>query len=326
MLNVIPSVPLWKQILRKNFVNINKLIDFLELTIVQREKLHLNPRFILNLPYRLAEKIEKGNDSDPIFRQFVPTIHEQVTSRDFVLDPVNDHLCRSERKLLHKYHGRALLVCSSACAMHCRYCFRQNFDYETKKGFESEIALIREDNSINEVILSGGDPLSLDDSILDGLIQDLAQIPHVKKLRFHTRFPIGIPERIDASFLNILKNCPMQIWFVVHTNHPRELDSDVLKSLKSIQLLGIPVMNQFVLLKGVNDDVQVLIDLCTTLVDHGVFLYYLHQLDQVAGAEHFAVSKERGVALIDALRNQLPGYAIPKYVADLGGPSKSALY
>jgi EF-P beta-lysylation protein EpmB len=320
-------VAIWKQILRKNFVNPSILADFLELDEMQRKQLLLNPRFVLNLPYRLAQKIKKGTLNDPILKQFLPTVEETNVAFDFVDDPVGDTKCRIGSKLLHKYEGRILLVCTSACAMHCRYCFRQHFDYETtSKGFEEEIRIIKEDSSIHEVILSGGDPLSLDDRVLRQLFESLAAIPHIKRVRFHTRFPIGIPERIDASFLSLLESFPFQFWFVIHTNHPQELDEEVLKALKEVQKRGVPVLNQFVLLKGVNDEIAILKELCEKLADHGIYSYYMHQLDRVQGAAHFEVSEERGKELVQELAKNLPGYAVPRYVREISGmPSKTPL-
>ena len=286
----------------------------------------MRPRFVLNLPFRLAAKIQKKNLDDPILRQFVPLQDEEVMDPNFKKDPVADALSCKTPKLLHKYAGRVLLVVTSACAMHCRYCFRQNFAYDSShKEFEHELDFIAKDSSIHEVILSGGDPLSLDDQILDSVLQRIAAIPHVRKIRFHTRFPVGIPERIDAPFLAVLEKVPIQMWFVIHANHPRELDSDVLAALKIIQKLGIPVLNQSVLLKGVNDNADILIELSKKLSDHGIIPYYLHQLDQVQGAAHFEVKEDQGLDLISALKIQLPGYAVPKYVREIPGmPSKAA--
>jgi EF-P beta-lysylation protein EpmB len=317
--------PLWKQILRQNFVDPHKLADFLELTESQRQQMLGQPRFTLNLPQRLAAKIAKGTLEDPLLRQFLPTTAEKIVNEHFINDPVGDRLCRKEQKLLHKYEGRVLLVCTSACAMHCRFCFRQHFDYEvSNKIFDQELKLVASDFSINEVILSGGDPLSLDDRILEDLFFRLAQIPHIRKLRFHTRFPIGIPERLDDAFLRLLSKISLQFWFIIHANHPRELDEEVLKALKTVQRLGIPVLNQFVLLRGINDSVEVLYELCNKLVDHGIFPYYMHQLDRVQGAAHFEVPENEGKRLMEVLAAKLPGYAVPRYVKEVPGfPGKS---
>lgn len=321
------SIPVWKQVLRHNFTDFAKLADFLELTLSQQQSIISRPRFPLNLPKRLANKIRKGTLDDPILKQFLPSILENQIDPSFLKDPVGDQLCRKSPKLLHKYQGRVLLVCTSACAMHCRYCFRQHFDYNiSDKTFENELQLIAEDATINEVILSGGDPLSLDDRILSDLLQHLAKIPHIRKVRFHTRFPIGIPERIDAAFLNMLQGIPLQFWFVIHSNHANELDADIFAALKSIQKLGIPILNMSVLLKGINDNVEALKELFDTLANHGIFSYYLNQLDRVQGAAHFEVPEWRGKELIRELAATLPGYAIPKYVKEMTGkPGKTMI-
>ncbi len=318
---------LWRQILRKNFTNWEKLADFLELSEEKRLKILKNPQFSLNLPVRLAQKITKNNLEDPILKQFLPTTEESIINPQFREDPVQDLEFRKESKLLHKYPGRALLICTSACAMHCRYCFRQNFPYETQnKEFAKEIELIRQDSTLNEIILSGGDPLSLDDALLNELLDSLDSFSHVKRIRFHTRFPIGIPERLDEDFLKILRNRRCQLWFIIHTNHPQELDDEVLAALKNVQQMGIPVLNQSVLLKGVNDDLTTQQQLCEKLVDHGILPYYLHQLDRVQGTAHFEVATNQGRQLIQSLTSCLSGYAVPKYVSEIPGfPNKTSL-
>jgi KamA family protein len=211
--------------------------------------------------------------------------------------------------------------------MHCRYCFRQNFPYETKThSFDNEIAYLERHSSIQEVILSGGDPLSLPDETLKNLFDALAAIDHIKIVRFHSRFLMGVPERIDESFIRLLKQFPKQIVFVLHANHPNEFDDDVWSAIKQIQLCGIPTLNQSVLLRGVNDSASIQEALSMQLISHGVIPYYLHQLDPVQGASHFEVAIEQGRAIIDELRSRLPGYAVPKYVAEIPGkPSKTAL-
>lgn len=280
-------------------------------------------KFPLNVPGRLVEKMKKGHWNDPLLRQFLPTLEEQKPSPLFVLDPVGDGNSRTKPKLLHKYHGRALLICTSACAMHCRYCFRQHFNYETEdKLFHEELAQIAKEPSLSEILLSGGDPLSLSDNQLQYLLGKLSEIPHVKRIRFHTRFPIGIPERIDEPFLKLLADCPKQIVFVIHCNHPNEFDEEIFQRLRAVQQLGIPVLTQSVLLRGVNDDVQTLKELFELLIDHGIIPYYLHQLDRVQGAVHFEVSEKEGAQLMEELSILLPGYALPKYVREVAGKLK----
>jgi EF-P beta-lysylation protein EpmB len=320
------SVSLWRLILKKNFTRVESLADFLELNEEQRAQLVLKPKFPLQVPLRLAEKMRKGTLDDPLVRQFLPTSQELDLRSDFMVDPVCDSAFREEGKLLHKYEGRVLLVCTSACAMHCRYCFRQNFDYETGKLFEKELAWIGQDLSIHEVILSGGDPLSLSDETLGHVFERLSKLPHVRRIRLHTRFPIGIPERIDEGFLSLLMSLPQQVYVVIHCNHPRELDSEVLESLKALQRVGCVVMNQAVLLKGVNDDVHTLKQLCEQLANQGILPYYLHQLDRVQGAAHFEVAEREGHVLMEEIAKQLPGYAVPKYVREVAGePYKTPL-
>lgn len=318
---------LWRQILRQNLTRIEQLTHLLELNDEQAQQFLARPRFAINIPLRLAQKIKKGTLDDPLLRQFVPLIDEQEEKQGFSLDPIGDQLVRRESKLLHKYEGRVLIVCTSACAMHCRYCFRQNFDYDTAdKSFEEELTLIRNDPSIHEVILSGGDPLSLSNETLADLLEALNKIPSITRIRFHSRFPVGIPERIDRGFLELIERLNKQVWFVVHINHSNEVDEDVLGALKELQKRGCLILNQSVLLKGVNDDVQTLKHLCEYLVDHGILPYYLHQLDRVRGAAHFEVPEEKGRQLIQEISKCLPGYAVPKYVREIAGePNKTPL-
>lgn len=325
---ILNQIEPWRKILRQNFTQVDKLISFLNLDEEKKHRVLKKPKFSLNLPLRLAKKIKKNDLNDPILRQFLPLEEEMALTPGFILDPVGDANCKLNPKLLHKYEGRVLLLLTSACAMHCRYCFRQNFDYAEPQGFlfEDEIKLISKDKSIHEVILSGGDPLSLSNQNLHSLIEKLDKIPHIKRLRFHTRFVIGIPERIDEGLLSIFNKTRLQIWLVLHINHVQELDEEIFLRVKELQKKGAVILNQSVLLKGINDDVKVLADLSEKLVDHGILPYYLHQLDQVQGASHFKVEEKKGLELIEALTKKLSGYAVPKYVQEIAGaPSKSPI-
>ncbi len=321
------EISLWRQIQRQNFTRMDRLADFLNLTDAQRSRLWDKPRFVLNLPLRLAQKIIKQTLDDPLLLQFVPLIDEQSSPSHFMQDPVGDLSARKCQKFLHKYHGRALLLATSACAMHCRYCFRQNFPYETTEShYEAELAAICADTSLQEIILSGGDPLSLSNASLRKLLYSLASCKHLTRIRFHTRFPIGIPERIDEEFLSLLEEHPQQIIFVIHCNHPNELDLDILDALKKIGRLGIPLLNQSVLLRNINDDENTLLQLCQKLIDAGILPYYLHLLDRVEGSAHFEVSEERGCELIAHLQKHLSGYGVPKLVREEAGmPSKTSV-
>jgi len=292
----------------------NELLAYLEI-----EGESLTPSFSCNVPRRLADKMCKGDVKDPLFLQFVPSREEAREVAGFVPDPVEDaRFCKSPR-LIQKYSGRVLMISTGACAMHCRFCFRQNFDYG--RDFTQELEIIRADPSIHEVILSGGDPLSLSDQKLKGLLKELEHIPLI---RFHTRFPIGIPERITDDFLNAIEG-PSQKIFVLHVNHPRELDEDVFAALAKVQKAGIPILTQSVLLKGVNDSADILRELFLSLASHGIIPYYLHQLDRVTGTAHFEVPIEKGLRLIDELKSTLPGYCVPRYVQDIPGSKYKSL-
>lgn len=318
----------WRKIQKENFTKLQDLISFLAIDEVLQKKIYNAPHFILNVPKRLADKMAKNNADDPIFRQFVPLTCETLPSPGFVLDPVQDHSFCKTSKMLQKYQGRVLLLTTSACAMNCRFCFRQNFPYETERRvFEEEIALIAQDPSIREVILSGGDPLSLSNDALFSLFAALETIPHVRRIRFHTRFPVGIPERIDEGFLQGLKTASKQVFFLIHCNHPKELDNDVIASLQKIMALKIPVLSQTVLLRGVNDEEATLLLLMETFVNCGIVPYYLHQLDPVKGTAHFAVSDERALTLHKFLQENISGYAVPRLVQEEPGrKSKTILF
>lgn len=318
----------WQQVLRQNFTSLKSLADYLDLSQDQRELLLQDPRFVWNVPLRLAEKMQKRSIEDPLFLQFAALKQELIVAEGFKEDPVQDGCFQKTPRLLQKYQTRALLVSTSACAMHCRFCFRQSYPYESgPKDFEEELALLAADESIDEIILSGGDPLSLSHRVLQDLIDRLEAIPHLKRLRFHTRFPIGIPERIDAEFLQMIENSRFAIWFVLHVNHPLELDADVLQAMEDLRRRGVTVLSQTVLLKDVNDQERVLEELFRKLVNHNILPYYLHQLDRVQGASHFEVPIERGFDLIRYLEGVLPGYGVPKYVQEVPfAPSKSRLF
>lgn len=321
----------WQALLRQSFTNLDQLADFLRLTPLQRQQLVKGGSielkdFPLLVPHRLAEKMEKGTLDDPILRQFVPLIEEGQIVENFGKDPVQEQQGCVTPRLLHKYAGRALLVCTSACAMHCRYCFRRHYPYAQAAEWGNELAAIAADTSLVEVILSGGDPLSLSDRAFMELLHKLEEIPHIKRVRIHTRFLIGIPERITGALCSALNHTRLQVWCVVHSNHPKELDDDVAEALKRLRGSGVFLLNQSVLLRGVNDSVEVLQALSERLLDIGVLPYYLHQLDRVEGAAHYEVPEEEGRALVTALHARLSGYGVPRYAREEGGmPGKTVL-
>ncbi len=303
---------------KESFTKLSDLTTYLELTQDNLELVDFSPHFPCLVPRRLAEKIPKNCLTHPMARQFVPLKEEKWESPDFIEDPLCEQGgVRVTPSLLHKYDGRLLLIATGACAMHCRYCFRQHFSYQSEdKSFTQELDYIRQNPTLHEVILSGGDPLSLSDDHLENLLMHLDQIDHLQVIRFHSRFPIGIPERITDELLTILKRLKKQIVFVVHINCADEYDEEVTQALRKLTALSIPVLTQSVLLKGVNDSALALKALSLASISRGILPYYLHKLDKIRGAAHFEVGENEGIALIKELRKQVPGYAVPQFVAE----------
>ena len=271
-----------------------------------------------------------GDPADPLLRQVLPLDAEAEDHPGFSRDPVADGQASLLPGLLHKYEGRVLIVTTGACAVHCRYCFRHHFPYEqsprTPAEWRGALQQIAADAEIREVILSGGDPLMLIDASLARLAKSLAEIPHVRRLRVHTRLPIMIPERVTDELLDWLTGTRLSPVMVIHANHAAELQGDAAAAVRRIVSAGVPTLNQAVLLRSVNDSVEVLAELSERLVDLGVIPYYLHQLDRVAGAAHFEVPVDEGLRIVEELRRTLPGYAVPRYVREVAGePYKVAL-
>lgn len=285
--------------------------------------------FPLRVTRSYADKIEKGNPQDPLLLQVLPLAAEQSSPAHYNPDPVGDLHATCAPGLIHKYHGRVLLVATGACAIHCRYCFRRAFPYHDhlgSAGFQSAIDYLRAHDEIQEIILSGGDPLVLSDRRLAQMVETLETIPHLRRLRIHSRLPIVLPQRITRSLLTLLSESSLQPVMVIHANHSQELQDDVTDALNSLYEAGIPLFNQSVLLKGVNDHASALIRLSETLFSHRVIPYYLHLLDRVTGASHFEVSPDQAKLLFDQLRQQLPGYLVPRMVREIAGePYKSLL-
>ncbi len=286
--------------------------------------------FPLRVPQSYVRKMRYADKSDPLLRQVFPLIDESVEADSFVADPVGDQLAITSPGLLQKYQGRALLLTTGACAIHCRYCFRRHFSYSDSNPLASQwqatIEAINNDPSITEVILSGGDPLNLSDDKLANIINELATIPHIKRCRIHTRLPIVLPERITRSLLEILAGSKLKIVMVIHANHSNELVDDAANAITTLTKTGIQVLNQSVLLRGINDNVDILQQLSERLSELAVIPYYLHLLDPVAGASHFDVNESIGITLIEQLRVRLSGYLVPRLVREQQGmPSKTVI-
>lgn len=279
--------------------------------------------FPLRVPQAYVERMRHGDPNDPLLRQVLALRQERETPTGYGLDPVGDGPATRRPGLLQKYHGRALIITTGACPVHCRYCFRRHFPYgEAHAGADNwrdTLAHIAADASISEVILSGGDPLSLDTPRLRALGEGLREIPHIRRLRIHSRMPVVLPARIDDEFLAWLAGLPWRTIMVIHANHGNEIDTGVARGLRRMRAAGVTLLNQAVLLRGVNDSVTALADLSEELFEAGVLPYYLHLLDRVQGAAHFAVDDARARELVDRLRRQLSGYLVPRLVRERAG-------
>jgi EF-P beta-lysylation protein EpmB len=281
-------------------------------------------------PLEYLSRIRLGDPRDPLLLQILPVLAENVVSDGFGTDPVGDLAVVTRPGILQKYEGRCLLVLTGACAVHCRYCFRRHFPYDLHpKGraeWQSALNEIESDPTIEEVLFSGGDPLLLQDGILKEIVERLDSISHVSRIRIHTRLPIMIPQRVDEALLDWLGHGRATRIVVIHANHEREIDDSVIRALARMADAGIPVMNQAVLLRGVNDSVDALVGLSKALINARVMPYYLHQLDRVQGAAHFEVPIEQGIEMVKEMRKRLPGYAVPRYVIEEPGkPHKTVI-
>ena len=287
-------------------------------------------QFRLKVPLSYLQRIRKGDRDDPLLLQVLPrAIEMQTQPMGYHSDPVGDTAASPLPGLIHKYHNRVLLIASPACAIHCRYCFRRHFPYgETKtvRGqWQTALSYIAERPNIEEVILSGGDPLTLSDRRLRDLIEALEEIPSVKRLRIHSRLPIVLPERVNHELLSWISSSRFEMIMVVHCNHPRELAHDVITALEQLDATGLRLFNQAVLLNGVNDCAQTLAELSEQLFSLRVQPYYLHLLDKVSGAAHFDIPPDKVRAIYQQLTTLLPGYLLPKLVKDEPGAAAKTL-
>jgi EF-P beta-lysylation protein EpmB len=325
------QIPSWQRALAEAVTDPAELLQMLHL---DRGLLPAAERatalFGLRVPRSYLRRVSKGDPNDPLLRQVLPLGAELVTAPGFGPDPVGDAHATARPGLLHKYRGRALLITTGACAVHCRYCFRRQFPYgESRPGSEQWRRIrdyLESDPEIDEVILSGGDPLVLNDRRLAEWVRRLGDLVQLKRLRIHTRVPVVLPERIDAGLLATLANSRLRQVMVLHANHPREVDAQVAAALASLREARIELLNQSVLLAGVNDRVETLAELSERLFDCGVLPYYLHLLDRVQGTAHFEVDEINARALHRALRERLPGYLVPRLVREqAGAASKTPL-
>ena len=317
-------VPTWQQALADAVTDPAELLAILQLdSSLLPAARRAAAAFALRVPRGFVARMQPGDPNDPLLRQVLPLGEELRPSPGYVHDPVGDLASKAAPSVLHKYRGRALVIATGACGVHCRYCFRRYYPYADDRArgddWQTALTYLRQDVSIEEVILSGGDPLSLNDRRLAELSADLERIPHLKRLRIHTRQPVVLPERVDADLCRWLRSISLQKVIVLHANHAREIDSTVRSACEALAACDATLLNQAVLLAGVNDDEHTLADLSKALFAAKVLPYYLHMLDRVQGAAHFEVPEERARTLLRRLSARLPGYLVPKLVREVAG-------
>lgn len=312
----------WREELRQAFRCPRKLLEWLDIDPADAGILE-HARFPMLVPRAYAGRMRAGDLHDPLLRQVLPLGLETRQVPGFSSDPVGDGPAAAGRGLLHKYAGRLLVITTGACAVHCRYCFRREFPYATqhanRQDWAGVIHHVRQNPDITEIILSGGDPLMLETARLAALTGALGQVPTIRRLRIHTRLPVVLPSRVDGALLDWLAGLPWPVTMVLHANHGRELDPQVAAAADQLRSRGVHLLNQAVLLKSINDDAGTLTALMETGFDMGILPYYLHLLDQVSGSAHFQVSTDQARILMRRLREQLPGYLVPRLVREDAG-------
>lgn len=314
----------WQNSLAQAITRLEDLYGLLNLDFSQSEFVNQAQKsFALRVPREFVSRMQKGNPNDPLLLQALPQAIEMQKFPGFIPDPVGDLEKNPVPGLLHKYHGRVLLTLTGGCAINCRYCFRRHFPYAdnipARENYSRALNYIRENNTIEEVIFSGGDPLILKDNLIAELVAQLEEIPHLKRLRIHTRLPIVIPNRVTDEWIQWMRKSRFQKIIVLHCNHANEIDEAVLLALKKLRAENITLLNQSVLLKNINDNADALVNLSKKLFEAGVLPYYLHLLDKVDGAAHFDVSSEKANQLMLEMKKQLPGFLVPKLAREIPG-------
>lgn len=318
------QTPDWQQQQANAITDIHELLEIVQLRLENMPAvMQACAQFPLRVPRSFVDRIEKGNANDPLLRQVLAVADETNTVPGYSADPLAEAEHTPVPGILHKYNGRVLFVITGACAVNCRYCFRRHFPYQdympTSDRFAVALQWLAEQPDVNEVILSGGDPLSLNDTKLARLIAQLKDIPHIKRLRIHSRSPVMIPERITSELIELLADERWQSILVLHANHANELTQTLADNVAKLRRKGVTVLNQAVMLAGVNDSVAAQVELAERLFDCGILPYYLHQLDKVAGAAHFSVPDEQAIEIISEARAHLPGFLVPRLVREEPG-------
>ena len=311
----------WQRELADAVTDPRELLQMLDLSPADLPVLRqASAAFALRVPRYFVGLMQPGDPHDPLLAQVLPAAAELQSVPGFVADPVEDLAAARGDGILQKYRGRALLITTGACAVHCRYCFRRHFPYAEQpllRRWPDALARLRESDDLREVILSGGDPLSLSDTRLADLVEGIAAIPQVERLRIHTRLPVVLPARVGDGLARLLAGTRLQTVCVIHANHPREITPELACAMDRLRSAGVALLNQSVLLKSVNDDADILAMLSEALFRVGVLPYYLHLLDPVAGAAHFEVGAGRAGTLLAQLRSALPGYLVPRLVREV---------
>ncbi len=316
----------WKVILRQAIRDTESLRKAMNL---RREDIDWTEDldFPLLVPEPFLSRMERGNPTDPLLLQVAPSLREQATLEGYTKDPLEEQGTEVALGTLRKYRGRVLHIASSACPIHCRYCFRRHYPYSRIRdgATQSMLDFVRNDESTTEVILSGGDPLTLSDLALKKVLTQIASVDHVKTARFHTRFSVVIPQRITAGLLDCLRTTRLRVVVVVHINHPNEIDSKVATSTDALRKANVTLLNQSVLLRNINDSCDVLSNLSHRLFDIGVTPYYLHLLDKVEGTAHFDVPEQEALQVHREIQSELPGYLVPRLVREVPGSAAKTL-
>ncbi len=313
----------WQKELSNVVTDPKKLLEMLEISDVDYLQ-HYSARklFPVRVPQPFISRMKKGDFSDPLLMQVMPLSDEYIITKGYSTDPLEEHETVAEG-LLHKYKHRVLMIIKSGCAVNCRYCFRRHFPYDenspNKARWQPALNYIADHAEINEVIFSGGDPLMASDEHLQWLIEQIEPIKHVSRLRIHTRLPIVIPQRITTTLVNMLSQTRLKATMVLHVNHPNEIDDNVKNAIDKLRTARIPLFNQSVLLKGINDDADVLCQLSEVLFDSGIQPYYLHMFDPVQGVAHFDICEDKAKIIVQKMMATLPGFLMPKLVREIAG-------
>lgn len=314
----------WQRLLASSITDPRILLERLNLDpALLGPALAASADFALRVPEPYLSRMQPGNPHDPLLRQVLPVGEELLAQPGYELDPLGEQQTNARPGIIHKYHGRLLLIVSGGCAINCRYCFRRHFPYEDNNlstaEWQQALDYIRTDTSLNEVIYSGGDPLAANDRRLAWLTREIADITHIRRLRIHTRLPVVIPQRVTAGLIDAVCGTRLPVTLVLHCNHANEIDQHLGAAIRRLRAAGMTLLNQSVLLRGVNDQLHQQLELSESLGDHGVLPYYLHVLDHVKGAQHFHVDDQQAQLLVGQMLSRLPGFLVPRLVRETAG-------